>query len=67
MSADVVTTSVDADVAVISVDNPPVNTINAAVRAGLFAAIAGIGARTDIRALVLVCEGRTFFSGRRYQ
>ena len=63
MSANVVTTSVDADVAVISVDNPPVNTINAAVRAGLFAAIAGIRARTDIRAVVLLCEGRTFFSG----
>ncbi len=63
MSTDVVTTSVDADVAVISVDNPPVNTINAAVRAGLFAAIAGIRARTDIRAVVLLCEGRTFFSG----
>jgi 3-hydroxyacyl-CoA dehydrogenase len=63
MSANIVTTSVDADVAVISVDNPPVNTINAAVRAGLFAAIAGIRARTGIRAVVLVCEGGTFFSG----
>ncbi len=63
MSANIVTTSVDANVAVISVDNPPVNTISAAVRAGLFAAIDDIRARTGIRAVVLVCEGRTFFSG----
>lgn len=63
MSSNIVTVTVDDGVAVISVNNPPVNTVNAAVRAGLFAAVADIRARPDIAAVVLVCEGSTFFSG----
>jgi 3-hydroxyacyl-CoA dehydrogenase len=38
------------------------NTLNAAVRAGLFAAIADIRSR-PVSAVVLVCKGTTFFSG----
>src|SRR5271170_383429 len=63
MSSSIVTMNLAGDVAVISVNNPPVNTINAAVRTGVFAAVADIRARTDIAAVVLVCEGSTFFSG----
>jgi len=63
MSFSPVTVALDKDVAVISVNNPPVNTISAAVREGLFAAIADIRARPGIAAAVLVCEGSTFFSG----
>jgi 3-hydroxyacyl-CoA dehydrogenase len=50
-------------VAVITVNNPPVNTITAATRRELFAALADIRARHDVRAVVLVCAGSTFFSG----
>ena len=49
--------------AVITVNNPPVNTIDAKVREGLFAALEEIGARKDVKAVVLLCEGSTFFSG----
>jgi 3-hydroxyacyl-CoA dehydrogenase len=63
MSSNMVTMTVDGEVAVISVNNPPVNTLNAAVREGLFAAVAEIRARRGIAAVVLVCEGSTFFSG----
>jgi 3-hydroxyacyl-CoA dehydrogenase len=63
MSISPVTVSMDGDVAVISVDSPPVNTISAAVRAGLFAAVADIRARSGVAAVVLVCKGSTFFSG----
>ena len=63
MSLSPVTVTLDAEVAVISVDNPPVNTITAAVRQGLFAAIADIRARSGIAAAALVCNGSTFFSG----
>jgi 3-hydroxyacyl-CoA dehydrogenase len=49
--------------AVITVNNPPVNTIDAKVREGLFAAVAEIAARKDVKAAVLLCEGSTFFSG----
>ena len=63
MSSRTVAVSVEDGVAVISVNNPPVSTINASVREGLFAAVAELGARRDLAAAVLVCEGSTFFSG----
>jgi len=47
-------------VAVVAVNNPPVNTIDAKVRAGLFDAL---GRLAGARAVLLVCEGGTFFSG----
>ena len=59
----IVTLEFSAGLAVISVDNPPVNTINAATRAELFAALAQIRARPDLRGVVLLCAGSTFFSG----
>ncbi len=62
MSTNPVAISMDGDVAVITVDNPPVNTLNAATRAGLNAAIADIRSRQPA-AVVLVCKGGTFFSG----
>jgi 3-hydroxyacyl-CoA dehydrogenase len=63
MSSNIVTVNVDGDIAVITVNNPPVNTITAAVREGLFKAVADIRSRPGIAAAVLVCEGSTFFSG----
>ncbi len=50
-------------VAVITVDSPPVNTITAAVRAGLDQALNEIAALAGARAVVLACAGSTFFSG----
>jgi 3-hydroxyacyl-CoA dehydrogenase len=47
-------------VALLAVDNPPVNTINAKVRAALLAALDALPA---CRAMVLACDGSTFFSG----
>ena len=63
MSTGPVTLGMDGNVAVITVDSPPVNTLNAAVRAGLFAAIQEITSRAGTAAVVLVCKGSTFFSG----
>jgi 3-hydroxyacyl-CoA dehydrogenase len=63
MSCNIVTVTADGDVAVVTVNNPPVNTITAGVREGLFAAVADIRARPGLKAVVLVCEGSTFFSG----
>ena len=63
MSASVVTVRYDGAIAVISVANPPVNTIDAKVRDGLFRAVAEVAARNDVRVVVLLCEGSTFFSG----
>ena len=51
------------DIAVIVVDNPPVNTITAEVRAGLFGALEQVRADTTLKALVLRCAGNNFFTG----
>jgi 3-hydroxyacyl-CoA dehydrogenase len=63
MSIGPVSIEMDGDVAVIAVNSPPVNTLNAAVRTGLFAAINDVRSRSDAKAVVLVCAGSTFFSG----
>jgi 3-hydroxyacyl-CoA dehydrogenase len=47
-------------IGILTLNNPPVNTINAAVREELFDALEKIGKPS---ALVLRCEGSTFFSG----
>jgi len=53
----------EGDVAVITVDNPPVNTITAGVRTGLNQALDAIKTLPGICAVLLRCEGSTFFSG----
>mgnify|MGYP001103001542 CR=1 FL=1 len=53
----------DGDIAVVVVNNPPVNTITAAAREGLRQALAELRSAKDVRAAVLMCEGSTFFSG----
>jgi 3-hydroxyacyl-CoA dehydrogenase len=51
------------DVAVIVVDSPPVNTITADARAGMFTALAQIASDRTVRALVLRTAGSNFFTG----
>ncbi|MEI5686803.1 3-hydroxyacyl-CoA dehydrogenase NAD-binding domain-containing protein [Sphingomonas kyungheensis] len=51
------------DVLVIIADNPPVNALGAAVRQGLEAAIEEGEADGAIAAMVIRCDGRTFFAG----
>jgi 3-hydroxyacyl-CoA dehydrogenase len=51
------------DVAVIVVDSPPVNTITADARAGMFTALAKVASDHTARALVLRTAGSNFFTG----
>ena len=53
----------DGDVAVLVADNPPVNAITQGVRDGLRAALTQLTGQADVKAIVLTCAGRTFFSG----
>jgi 3-hydroxyacyl-CoA dehydrogenase len=53
----------DGDLVVLTVDNPPVNTINIAVREALLHVLDGVEAARDVRGLILLCAGKTFFSG----
>jgi len=51
------------DVAVIVVDNPPVNTITAAARAGMTDAMQQVAADPSVRAVLLRTGGNNFFTG----
>lgn len=53
----------DGDIAVLTLDNPPVNAISAAVRAALIAGVRRAEGDPAVRALVITCAGRTFFAG----
>jgi 3-hydroxyacyl-CoA dehydrogenase len=63
MSENTVSVATAGNVAVVTVNNPPVNTITATVRAQLSGALAQIRDRGTARAVVLLCDGSTFFSG----
>jgi 3-hydroxyacyl-CoA dehydrogenase len=53
----------DGDVAVVTVDNPPVNALKHTVRAGLNDALSRARDDAATRAIVLVSAGRTFIAG----
>ena len=50
-------------IAVVTIDSPPVNAINRAVRSGLEQAFTALHTRADVQAIVLACAGRTFAAG----
>ncbi|WP_158817143.1 3-hydroxyacyl-CoA dehydrogenase NAD-binding domain-containing protein [Methylocapsa sp. S129] len=51
------------DVALILIDNPPVNASSQAVRKGLVTAIEAANKDAAVAAIVIACEGRTFVAG----
>ena len=51
------------DVLIIESNNPPVNALSAAVRQGLVDAIEEAEADETVKAVVIACEGQTFFAG----
>jgi len=55
--------TLDGEVAVITLNSPPVNALSAPVREGLFEGFKAAGADPAAKAIVLVCEGRTFIAG----
>ncbi|MCJ2141054.1 3-hydroxyacyl-CoA dehydrogenase NAD-binding domain-containing protein [Methylobacterium sp. E-066] len=54
---------VDGGVAVLTLANPPVNALGAALRASLDDALARAGADASVRAIVLAAEGKVFVGG----
>jgi 3-hydroxyacyl-CoA dehydrogenase len=60
---EVVSTRRHGDVAIILANNPPVNALSAAVRRGLVEAITAVEADEAVKAVVIACEGYTFFAG----
>jgi len=58
-----VTVKLQADVAIVTIDYPPVNALSHAVRSGLVEAVAQTESDPLVKAVVLHCNGRTFIAG----
>ncbi|MCF2515531.1 3-hydroxyacyl-CoA dehydrogenase NAD-binding domain-containing protein [Sphingomonas sp. G124] len=58
-----ISTTRHGDVLIVTSNNPPVNALGAAVRQGLVAAIDEAEKDDAIKAVVIRCEGQTFFAG----
>jgi 3-hydroxyacyl-CoA dehydrogenase len=55
--------SFEDEIAIITVNSPPVNALSALVREGLLTAFGAASAAAAAKAIVLICEGRTFMAG----
>ena len=53
----------DGEIAVITLNSPPVNALSEAMREGLIAAVAKAEADAGVKAMLLICAGRTFIAG----
>ena len=55
--------TLDGDIAVLTLNSPPVNALSASVREGLSLGVSQAIANAAVKAIVLICEGRTFIAG----
>ena len=62
-ASSVVTTALHGEVLVVTIDNPPVNALGAAVRQGLLAAMQQAQADAAVAAVLLVGAGKAFIAG----
>jgi 3-hydroxyacyl-CoA dehydrogenase len=58
-----VTLQREEEIALLWIENPPVNAISASVRAGLYAGLLRVKADESIRATIIACKGASFSSG----
>src|SRR5260370_9940612 len=61
--SEVVKTEIRDGLAILTIDNPPVNALSTGVRRGLTQAIENVSNDSQVRAVVITCAGRTFISG----
>jgi 3-hydroxyacyl-CoA dehydrogenase len=55
--------TVEGDIAILTLNSPPVNALSAGVRDGLALGVSQAVADPAVKAIVLICEGRTFIAG----
>ncbi len=60
---DYVSTERRGAIAVVTIDNPPVNALSLHMREPLFAALTELDGDASVEAVVIACAGRTFVSG----
>lgn len=51
------------EIAIVWIDNPPVNALGQAVRAGIIDKVNEALADDEVKAIILACKGRTFIAG----
>jgi 3-hydroxyacyl-CoA dehydrogenase len=61
--SDLVTRSKDGDVAIVTVNNPPVNAMSPGVPEGIVEHVQAATADPSVKAIVLIGSGRTFIAG----
>jgi 3-hydroxyacyl-CoA dehydrogenase len=61
--SDLVQLTRDGEIAIISIDNPPVNALSPGVPEAIGAAVDALAADPQLRAAVLIGRGRTFIAG----
>ncbi len=59
----VISTEINENIAIVTVDNPPVNALSHAVRNGLCDALKDVSDKEDVQAIIIICAGRTFCAG----
>ena len=64
---DLVAYTHDGELAVITINNPPVNALSPGVPEGIAAGMARANADEAIQGVVLIGGGRTFIAGGRHQ
>ena len=55
--------AVEGDVAIVTVNSPPVNALSQKVREGILTNVTKAVALPEVKAVVLICAGRTFIAG----
>jgi len=53
----------ESEIGIVTLNSPPVNALSANVRDGLHGGFQAAIADPDVKAIVLICEGRTFIAG----
>jgi 3-hydroxyacyl-CoA dehydrogenase len=55
--------AIEGDIAVLTLNSPPVNALSQAVREGILNGVNEAVAHPAVKAVVLICDGRTFIAG----
>ena len=55
--------AIEGEVALVTINSPPVNALSQAVRDGLKRGVDAAEANGAVKAIVIICDGRTFIAG----
>jgi 3-hydroxyacyl-CoA dehydrogenase len=55
--------AVEGEIAIVSINSPPVNALSQQVRAGIIRSMQEAIGNSAVKAIVLICEGKTFIAG----